>query len=48
LAMGTLYGLPGLILATPFYARSKVLVENLYKIYRLRYKQIKAQWSKQA
>jgi predicted PurR-regulated permease PerM len=37
LAAGTLYGLVGLILATPLYAISKVLSETLYKIYRLRY-----------
>ena len=36
LAAGSLYGLIGLILATPLYAVSKVLFENLYKIYRLR------------
>lgn len=32
LAAGFLYGLPGLILATPLYALGKVLVENVYKI----------------
>lgn len=37
LAAGSLYGLIGLLLATPLYALAKVLVENLYKIYRLRY-----------
>lgn len=37
LAAGSLYGLLGLILATPMYAISKVLIENLYKIYRLHY-----------
>lgn len=37
LAAGSLYGLVGLLLATPMYALSKVLIENLYKIYQLRY-----------
>jgi predicted PurR-regulated permease PerM len=37
LVAGSLYGLIGLILATPLYALSKVLIENLYKIYQLRY-----------
>lgn len=37
LAAGSLYGLIGLILATPLYALSKVFIENVYKIYRLRY-----------
>lgn len=37
LAAGSLYGLVGLILATPFYALAKVLIEHVYKIYRLRY-----------
>ena len=37
LAAGSLYGLIGLILVTPFYALSKVLIENLYKIYKLHY-----------
>lgn len=37
LAAGSLYGLAGLILVTPLYALSKVLVENLYKIYKLHY-----------
>jgi predicted PurR-regulated permease PerM len=37
LAAGSLYGLPGLILATPMYALTKVIIENLYKIYNLRY-----------
>ncbi len=37
LAAGSLYGLIGLILATPFYAISKVILQNLYKIYQLRY-----------
>jgi predicted PurR-regulated permease PerM len=37
LAAGSLYGLIGLILATPFYALSKVLIENIYKIYQLHY-----------
>lgn len=41
LAAGTLYGLLGLLLATPLYAVAKVLVENLYKIYRIRYGLIK-------
>lgn len=41
LAAGTLYGLIGLLLATPAYAMAKVLIENLYKIYRLRYPKIK-------
>lgn len=37
LAAGSLYGLVGLILATPVYALSKVIIENVYKIYYLRY-----------
>jgi predicted PurR-regulated permease PerM len=37
LAVGSLYGLIGLILATPLYALLKVLIENLYKIYLLHY-----------
>lgn len=37
LAAGSLYGLAGLIFATPLYAISKVIIENLYKIYQLRY-----------
>ncbi len=41
LAAGTLYGLVGLLLATPVYAVSKVLAENLFKIYRLRYPELK-------
>lgn len=36
-AAGSLYGLIGLLLATPVYAITKVLVANLYKIYRLRF-----------
>jgi predicted PurR-regulated permease PerM len=43
LAAGTLYGLVGLILATPIYAVAKVLFENLHKIYRLRYPRVKAE-----
>lgn len=42
LAAGTLYGLLGLIFATPIYALLKVLFTNLYKIYHLRYHKIKA------
>lgn len=34
LAAGSLYGLAGLILATPLYALAKVLIENIYKIYQ--------------
>lgn len=37
LAAGTLYGLVGLILATPLYAVLKVLAENFYKISLLHY-----------
>lgn len=37
LAAGTLYGLVGLLLATPGYAVLKVLAINLYKIYQLKY-----------
>lgn len=37
LAAGSLYGLIGLLLATPLYALAKVFVESIYKIYRLRY-----------
>lgn len=36
LAAGSLYGIIGLLLATPAYAIAKVVVWNLYKIYRLR------------
>ena len=36
LAAGSLYGLLGLILATPLYAVTKVLAISLYKIYQLR------------
>ncbi len=45
LAAGSLYGLIGLLLATPFYAIFKVLAENLYKIYLLRYPKIQAKLS---
>lgn len=38
LAAGSLYGLIGLLLATPLYALAKVLIENIYKIYQLRWK----------
>ena len=41
LAAGSLYGLPGLILATPLYALAKVLVENAYKIYQWHYSHLK-------
>lgn len=37
LAAGSLYGLIGLLLATPIYAIIKVIVWNVYKIFRLRY-----------
>jgi predicted PurR-regulated permease PerM len=37
LAAGSLYGLAGLILATPLYAVAKVLIEHLYKIYHWYY-----------
>jgi predicted PurR-regulated permease PerM len=37
LAAGSLYGLAGLILATPVYALAKVLIENLYKMYEWHY-----------
>jgi predicted PurR-regulated permease PerM len=40
LAAGTLYGIVGLLLATPAYAVLKVLVTNLYKIYQLKYPRI--------
>lgn len=36
LAAGYLYGLIGLLVATPIYAILKVIIWNLYKIYRLR------------
>ncbi|WP_079988584.1 AI-2E family transporter [Candidatus Protochlamydia sp. W-9] len=42
LAAGSLYGLIGLLLATPFYAILKVLAENFYKIYLLRYPKMQA------
>lgn len=45
LAAGSLYGLIGLLLATPFYAIFKVLLQNFYKIYRLRYPKIQAKLS---
>lgn len=45
LAAGSLYGLIGLLLATPFYAVLKVLFVNLYKIYLLRYPKIQASFS---
>lgn len=38
IAAGSMYGLIGMLLATPIYAISKVLIENLYKIYLLRFK----------
>lgn len=38
LASGFLYGIVGLLLATPVYAIAKVLLYNLYKIYLLRFK----------
>lgn len=44
LAAGSLYGLIGLILATPLYALTKVLIENVYKIWRLRY----SHWKKKS
>lgn len=37
LAVGSLYGFAGVIFATPLYAISKVVIENLYKIYQLRF-----------
>jgi predicted PurR-regulated permease PerM len=37
LVAGSLYGLLGLLLATPFYAVFKVIIGNIYKIYRIRY-----------
>lgn len=37
LAAGSLYGLVGLLLVTPAYAITKVIVWNLYKISKLRY-----------
>lgn len=37
LASGSLYGVVGLLLATPIYAIAKVLAYNLYKIFMLRY-----------
>jgi predicted PurR-regulated permease PerM len=46
LAAGSLYGLIGLLLATPFYAIFKVLAENLYQIYLLRYPKIQTKLSK--
>ncbi len=42
LAAGTLYGLLGLLLVTPTYAIAKVIIWNLYKIFRLRYAVAKA------
>lgn len=37
IAAGSLYGLIGLLFATPMYAIAKVLLENLYKMYQIRY-----------
>jgi len=37
LAAGTFYGLAGLILATPFYAVGKLLIDNGYNMYRWHY-----------
>jgi len=37
IAVGSLYGLIGLLFATPLYAIAKVLVGNLYKMYQIRY-----------
>lgn len=37
LAAGSLYGLIGLILATPVYALLKVLIDSIFKIYQLHY-----------
>lgn len=46
LAAGSLYGLLGLIFATPIYAILKTLAQNLYKIYKLRYPRIKQELSR--
>lgn len=45
LAAGSLFGIVGLLLATPTYAILKVLVWNIYKISRLHYVQAKAKAS---
>lgn len=37
IAAGSMFGLIGLLLATPAYAITKVLLGNLYKIYKLRF-----------
>ncbi len=37
IAAGSLFGLIGLLLATPVYAITKTIVANLYKIYQLRF-----------
>ena len=37
IAAGSLYGLIGLLFATPLYAIAKVLLGNLYKMYQIRY-----------
>ncbi len=37
IAAGSLYGLIGLLFATPLYAITKVLLGNLYKMYQIRY-----------
>ncbi|WP_416150495.1 AI-2E family transporter [Salipaludibacillus sp. HK11] len=41
LLAGNLAGLVGLILAIPFYAVSKVIVQNIYRLLRLRYPQLR-------
>jgi predicted PurR-regulated permease PerM len=43
LAAGTLYGIMGMLLVTPAYAILKVIVWNLYKIFKLHYEVAKKQ-----
>ena len=41
IAAGSLYGLIGLLFATPMYAIAKVIIGNLYKMYQIRYTALK-------
>lgn len=43
LAAGTLYGIMGMLLVTPTYAILKVVIWNLYKIFKLHYAEAKSQ-----
>ena len=37
IAAGSLYGLIGLLFATPLYAIAKIILGSLYKMYQIRY-----------